>query len=313
MNAKNHSRNKIAFAAGIFARGACMGVADLVPGVSGGTIAFVSGIYDRLLAAVGAWSRPQPWRLLLRGNIAELWRFADGAFVFALLAGIVCAALALSGILHDMLETQLHLLLGFFLGLVLASAAAVALRMRAPGWIHFPLFLLGAAVGAAVLTLSPSGDFSPDLLALFFCGAAAICAMILPGISGSYILLILGAYPAVIAALKERDILTLAVFAAGCGLGLLLFARALTFLLRRWRDGMTAALVGVMLGAAPKLWPWKESAAGAKAILLPNVLPSDFSGDPQIALATTLGIAGALLVFGIDALSRMQARKTTGA
>ena len=311
MNAKNHSRAKLAFAAGIFARGACMGVADLVPGVSGGTIAFVSGIYDRLLAAVGAWSRPQPWKLLMRGKIPDLWRHADGVFVASLLAGIICAALALSGVLHNLLETRLHLLLGFFLGLVLASAAAVALRMRSPEWTHLPLFLFGAALGAAVLTLSPSGDFSPDLLALFFCGAAAICAMILPGISGSYILLILGAYPTVIAALKERDILTLSVFAAGCGLGLLLFARVLTFLLRRHRDGMTATLVGVMLGAAPKLWPWKESAAGAKAILFPNVSPSDFSGDPQIALTATLGISGALLVFAIDALSRTRTKTQT--
>ena len=286
-----------------------MGAADLVPGVSGGTIAFVSGIYDRLLAAVGAWSRPHPWKLLLRGRIAELWRAADGGFVLALLAGILAAALTLSAALHNLLETRLHLLLGFFLGLVLASAAAVALRMRAPKWIHLAPFAAGLALGAAILTLSPAGDFSPGPWALFLCGAAAICAMILPGISGSYILLILGAYPAVIAALKERDFFTLLIFAGGCGLGLLLFARLLTFLLRKFRDGMTAALVGIMLGAAPKLWPWKESTAGAKAILFPNVSPSDFSGDPQIAYAALLGAAGALAVFVIDAAARFHEKR----
>ena len=310
MNAK--SQGKAAFAAGMFARGACMGIADLVPGVSGGTIAFVSGIYDRLLAAVGMWSRPDPWKLLLRGRIPELWRVADGAFAAALLAGILAAALSLSGVLHRLLETQLHLLLAFFLGLVVASAAAVALRMRAPQWIHLPVFIAGILAGAAILSLSPSGNFSPDPPVLFLCGAAAICAMILPGISGSYILLILGAYPTVIAALKERDFFTLLVFAAGCGAGLLLFARALTFLLRKFRDGMTAALVGVMLGAAPKLWPWKESAAGAKAILLPNVLPSEFVGDPQILLAGLLAAAGALAVFAIDGIARMRERRRPG-
>ena len=304
MNAK--SQNKAAFAAGIFARGACMGIADLVPGVSGGTIAFVSGIYDRLLAAVGMWSRPDPWKLLLRGRIPELFRAVDGAFILILLAGILSAALALSGVLHHLLEARLHLLLAFFFGLVVASAASVALRMRAPQWVHLPVFAAGIALGLAILSLSPSGDFSPDLATLFFCGAAAICAMILPGISGSYILLVLGAYPAVIAALKERDIFTLLVFAAGCGLGLLLFARALAFLLRKFRDGMTAALVGVMLGAAPKLWPWKEAASGAKAILLPNVLPSEFIGDPQIPVAGLLAALGALLVFAIDGIARIR-------
>ena len=305
---KTKPPEKVEFAAGVFARGVCMGIADLVPGVSGGTIAFVSGIYDRLLSAVGAWSAPAPWQLLLRGKIRELWRLADGAFMCALLAGIAAAALAFSGPLHNLLETQLHLLLGFFLGLVLASAAAVALRMRAPAWTHLPLFAAGIALGAAILILSPAGDFSPGLLALFLCGAAAICAMILPGISGSYILLILGAYPAVIAALKERDFLTLLVFAAGCGLGLLLFARVLAFLLGKFRDGMTAMLIGVMLGAAPKLWPWKESTSGAKAILYPNTLPSDFSADPQIALTALLGILGALLVFAVDGIARKRER-----
>ena len=306
MNTK--PRNNLASAVGVFARGVCMGVADLVPGVSGGTIAFVTGIYDRLLAAVGLWSRPLPWNLLIRGKIPELWRVADGAFVLALLVGIVSAALAFSGLLHNLLETKLHLLLGFFLGLVLASAAAVALRMHSPKWAHLPVFAAGVALGAAILTLSPAEDFSPDRLTLFFCGAAAICAMILPGISGSYILLILGAYPAVIAALKERDILTLIVFAAGCGLGLLLFARLLTWLLRKYRDGMTAALAGIMLGAAPKLWPWKESAAGAKAILLPGVLPSQFPGDAQIAVVALLAILGALAVFAIDGAARMRGK-----
>lgn len=288
-----------------------MGIADLVPGVSGGTIAFVSGIYDRLLAAVGLWSGPRPWRLLLRGKLPELWRAADGGFVCALLAGIVAAALAFSGLLHNLLETRLHLLLGFFLGLVLASAAAVALRMRAPNWTHLPLFVVGAALGAAILTLSPTGNFAPGWLALFFCGAAAICAMILPGISGSYILLVLGAYPAVIAALKERDFATLLVFAAGCGLGLLLFARLLALLLNKFRDGMTALLVGVMLGAAPKLWPWKEATAGAKAILFPNTSPGDFPGDPQLVFTALLALAGAALVFVIDGAARRREQART--
>ena len=306
----NDAPEKIKSAAGIFARGVCMGVADLVPGVSGGTIAFVSGIYDRLLAAVGFWSGARPWKLLARGRVPELWREADGAFVFALLAGIAAAALSLSGTLHHLLETRLHLLLGFFFGLVAASAVAVAARMRRPEWKHFPLFVAGIALGLAVLSLSPSGDFSPGPAALFWCGAAAICAMILPGISGSYVLLVLGAYPAVIAALKERDVFIIAIFAAGCGVGLLLFARLLTALLRRYRDGMTAALVGVMSGAAPKLWPWKEAGApGAKAILRPNAAPSDFVGDPQVGMVVLLAALGAAAVFAIDALARMREKK----
>lgn len=273
-----------------------MGAADLVPGVSGGTVAFIAGIYDRLLAAVAAFSSAEMFRDAFALRFAAAWRRGDCGFLAALGAGIVCAIFSLGGVLHRLLETRAHLLLAFFCGLVAAAAAAAAGRMRAPASRHLAVFAGGAILGLAAATL-PSPEFAPSGAAFFFGGAIAVCAMLLPGISGSYILLVAGLYAPVIAALHSREWTTLFIFTAGCVCGLLAFARVLNFLLRRFHDGMLALLIGVMLGATPKLWPWKEQGAGIKIILQANVMPAAFAGDAQIGAAVLLAACGALLVF----------------
>lgn len=305
MQTKNENSEKKAFKehAGVFVRGFLMGAADLVPGVSGGTIAFISGIYSRLLNSLAAFSQLQFWRDLLRFNIAACWRRADATFLFALLAGILTAFAALSRVLHYLLESKAHLLLGFFFGLVAASVVVVAARLRRPTITHFLLIAAAAAVTAWLVTLSPAG-VGGSLPALFFGGVAAISAMLLPGISGSYILLILGLYPLVITALHERDWLPLVVLAGGCGIGIILFSRFLALLLRRWEAATLSVLIGVMVGAAPKLWPWKESGDGVKIILQKNVAPAEYTASSDVGFVLLLAFVGALLVWGVDRLSR---------
>ncbi len=302
-DSENPPRPSASAAAGIFARGFAMGAADLIPGVSGGTVAFISGIYARLLAAISVFSGAEIWRELLRGAIAPAWRRADGFFLAPLLAGILSAIVLLGGLLHYLLRHHAHLLLGFFFGMVVASAAAVALRLLRPRFLHLTLAFAGGAIAFAVVTVPPLGGGEPGMLFVFSGGAVAISAMLLPGISGSYLLLILGLYEKILSALHERDILLLLVFAAGCGAGLLAFARILTRILRRWHDGVISFLIGVMLGALPKLWPWK-TAGEEKTILRANVLPGDFSGDAQILFTAILALAGAGIVFLLHSISR---------
>ncbi|MBE8158794.1 MAG: DUF368 domain-containing protein, partial [Betaproteobacteria bacterium] len=270
--------------AGIFARGVCMGAADLVPGVSGGTVAFITGIYGRLLVAVGAFSSPPLFADVLRLDFASAWRRCDGGFLLALAAGILSAVALLGNLLHKLLDEHAHLLLAFFCGLVAASAAAAARRLQNPSPRHIAAAFCGAALALAAV-LAPPVVVEPSPPVIFLGGAVAICAMLLPGISGSYILLILGLYAHILDAVRNLQFLTLFIFAAGCAAGMLAFARLLSFMLRRWHDGMISFLTGVMLGALPKLWPWKEKAEGAKIILQPNVWPDGFLGDPQIFAA----------------------------
>ncbi|MDM5147731.1 DUF368 domain-containing protein [Candidatus Persebacteraceae bacterium Df01] len=285
---------------GIFLRGICMGAADLVPGVSGGTVAFITGIYQRLLAAISAFSSAALWRELLRFNISGTWQLADGKFLLALGAGILSAVVLFNRLLHYLLSEHTHLLLAFFCGLVLASAKLVARELHAPTARHWAIGIVGAVFTLMTITQLPAGSMTPTLPTLFIGGAVAICAMLLPGISGSYILLIAGLYGAVINAIHEREIIALLIFAIGCGCGLLLFSRLLSYLLHRWHDAIVSLLIGVMLGALPKLWPWKAHADGMKIILQPNVLPTVYESDPQIWAALALASLGAMLVLALQ-------------
>lgn len=294
---------------GIFARGMCMGAADIVPGVSGGTIAFISGIYTRLLSAIAVYTHPPFWQALRRLQIRQLWRLTDAPFVLTLVGGIITAALLLARLLKHWLETAPHLLLGFFLGLVAASIVTIACRLAArPSPRHYAAAVAAAAAAYFVTTLPPAAEAAPALPALFAGGAIAICAMILPGISGSYLLLLMGLYPTIITAVSERDLLPLAVFAAGCGMGLLLFARLLSTLVKRHTTATLMTLLGVMTGALPVLWPWKlATEPGLKLILQPNTTPAQFAAtaatDPQILLILFLAAAGAATVLAINAIA----------
>lgn len=280
-----------------------MGIADLIPGVSGGTIAFITGIYQRLLAAITVFSQPAWWQALLRLQWRRVWQLTDVYFLLALFGGILSAVLLFSKLLHYLLSMHAHLLLGFFFGLVLASIVAVSRRVHRIRAVHILLAAIATLLTLYTVSVDTLQPQNISKLALFAGGMVAICAMILPGISGSYILLILGLYPAVITAVHERDIVTLLVVAAGCGIGLLLFSRVLGALLKRFYTATMMVLVGIMIGASPKLWPWKEAGEGVKIILQKNVMPAEFAAAPDIALVSLLTVSGFLSVLALEWIS----------
>jgi len=242
---------------GIFLRGAAMGTADLVPGVSGGTVALITGIYPRLLGAVTSVDAAAI-RLLFQGQWSGLWRHVDGAFLLPLMLGIASAIFGLAGTLKVLLETQPLFVWSFFCGLVLVSSLSLIrteITRLTPTIVT--MALLGV-VAMLVLGLGPGVSFSQHSAGFFVAGLFGICAMILPGISGSFILLLLGMYGPIITAVADREAVPLLIFAAGCGVGLLSFSRFLSFVLSRARSATLALLVGFLLGSLVILWPWQE-------------------------------------------------------
>lgn len=300
----------------LYAKGLAMGAADVVPGVSGGTIAFISGIYDELLRSIARV--PEATLSLLRGRIRDAWQMANATFLLVLLCGIMTSILSFARLITYLMAQHPIPLWSFFFGLILVSTYVVGREIGRWNWTRVLSFVLGLAFAYWITVAAPM-QWASDLPTLFLAGAIAICAMILPGISGSFILLLLGLYSVVLGAVKELDLLVLAVFASGCLVGILSFARLLSWLLSRWRDLSLAFLTGLMLGSLNKVWPWKEvvswrlDSKGEQVPLLEsNLLPgqfADISGqDPQLLLAVVLAVGGIALVLGLEWLaSRLSA------
>ncbi|MDI6769955.1 MAG: DUF368 domain-containing protein [Anaerolineales bacterium] len=291
-------------------RGFCMGAADVVPGVSGGTVAFILGIYEDLINAIHAVNLD-----FIRRLVTLRWRAAfehfPWRFLLTLGLGIGAAIFTLAEGLNWALRHHPALVWAFFFGLVLASVFVVRKRVRrwTPG--AFALAAL-TAVGAYLLVgLTPAQ--TPDAFwSVFLSGAIAICAMILPGISGAFILVLLGKYQYLLNAIIHLDLLVLAVFMAGCVAGILSFARLLRWLFNHYHDLTVAALTGLMLGSLRKVWPWKETLetiTDRHGALIPireaNILPSAFT--PEAALAIGLALLGVGLVLGVEYAARRPA------
>lgn len=238
-----------------FFKGMAMGAADVVPGVSGGTIAFITGVYTRLINALGSIG-PDLLRVWREQGISGVWHRIDATFLVTLFAGILTSVVTLAGILKYLLENQPVLIGSFFFGLVAASV--VVLLREVPRWHITSYLLLGAGIIAAVLiSIVPGLQGSHGLWFMFFAGALAICAMILPGISGAFILLLLGAYHQVLAAVHEFDLVVLAVTGAGAVVGLLTFTHVLKWLFAHYYGAMMALLTGFVAGSLYKIWPWQ--------------------------------------------------------
>jgi putative membrane protein len=297
----------------IFVRGFCMGAADIVPGVSGGTIALVFGIYERLLdnvrlgaRAVGSLARLDP------SGVSRNLRAIEWEFLLPLLAGIGVALAALASLIEGLLETRPEEMAGLFFGLVAGSVvvAWLLLRDRTPSDLA-----VMAAVGAVTFVLLgfQSGPVSdPSLLAYFGAGAIAICAMILPGISGSFLLLMMGMYATVLGAVHDRtasDLVSLAVFAIGAVLGLALFSTALGWMLDRHHNRVLAVLIGLMIGSFRVLWPWPYGVG-----IISEVRGESISGTglewpaaDRLPVPTVLAVAAFVVVVG---MTRLAARGT---
>ncbi|WP_231756864.1 DUF368 domain-containing protein [Microbulbifer elongatus] len=297
---------------GIGARGLAMGAADVVPGVSGGTIAFITGIYQELLDSLSKIG-PQSVATLYKEGIAATWRQMNGSFLLALFAGILVSIFSLAKLISFLLENHPILVWGFFFGLILASTVPIARRVANWRWPSWMALIAGVALAILVSEMRPT-EIAATPYTLFFSGALAISAMILPGISGSFILLMIGIYPQVIAAVHQLQISALIWFAAGAGCGLLLFSRLLSWLMRRFPSVTLSFLVGVLLGSLKIVWPWKlaDSATGALinaklAPALANVSPWEFaevSGQPSYFMGSALAaMAAVVLVLSIEWLN----------
>ena len=238
-------------------RGFCMGVADIVPGVSGGTIALIFGIYNRLVANVrqGAGAIGRVLKLDIRGALDAL-KAVEWAFIVPLVAGLGVAVVALSHFIEDLLIDHPEPMAGLFLGLVAASVIIAWKMVSAWRTETYGLLAVVAVASFFILGFQTGTITNPSPAQFLGAGAIAICAMILPGISGSFLLLMLGMYVPLLGAVNEREIPDVAVFAVGAVIGLALFSTLLSWLLERHNDRVLAALVGLMIGSVRVLWPW---------------------------------------------------------
>ncbi len=239
----------------LYTKGLGMGAADIVPGVSGGTIAFITGIYEELINSLRSFT-PKNFKLLFSGGIKTFWKAINGNFLVAVVLGIGTSLISLAKVVLYMLNTHPVVTWSFFFGLIVISTISVLKTIRKTTMPVFIGFGVGAVI-AYLITISSAAQTPNDLWFIFVCGAVAICAMILPGISGSFILLLMGKYEYILNALNGFKIAILAVFASGAIIGLLSFSHFLSWLLRKYHDVTVALLAGFMCGSLNKVWPWK--------------------------------------------------------
>lgn len=241
---------------GIFFRGVAMGASDIVPGVSGGTMAFIFGIYEELINSIKIIGQRQFIDAVLHLRIRELLSLINWWFLLPLGFGIVTAIFAFSGLLEYFLTNQPVYIWSFFFGLILASVIVIGRRIQKWSWVIIAALFLGAVGTYFLVSLVPAQ--TPDTWWFFLLtGALASCAMILPGISGAYILVMLGKYQTVLSAVNQRDFLTLGLIAVGAFIGLVTFAQILSWLFKRYPDMTVAVLIGLLIGSLRKIWPWK--------------------------------------------------------
>lgn len=291
-------------------KGIGMGAADVIPGVSGGTIAFITGIYEELVGAIRSFDLTA-LRLFLRFDLRGFWRHIDGSFLFSVLAGIGISIFSLAKLMKYLLESYPIFVWSFFFGLIVASSWLVAREVKR--WSVGPLVALAAGAAAAYLITALSPATTPDAWwFILLSGAVAVCAMILPGISGAFILLLLGKYAYIIGAVSAFDLPVLLLFAVGAVVGIVSFSHLLSWLLAKHHGATVALLTGFMVGSLNKIWPWKEvveTYTDSRGEVLPlverNVLPEAYSalhrGEPAlVGWAVAFAAAGFLLIWGVE-------------
>lgn len=304
-------QNKVGLQWRIVITGMMMGAADLVPGISGGTVALLTGIYGRLLAAISGVDLSFA-KLLARGQIVAAWRYLDGGFLVNLGLGIGTSLLLLSKLISWLLMVQPLLMWSLFLGLILVASWLLLKELRAHNSLRLSWLLLGVVVSVSLAKMpvlaSVDGFVGWGYLWLMAAGALAISAMILPGISGSFILLMIGVYPYLIGRLAALDMQVIVVFALGCGIGLLTFSRLISYLLSHYMATVMSLLTGLMIGSAVKLWPWKytityrlNSSGQEVPLQQENLLPWSYSQitglDHQLVTSLLVFLLAAALVF----------------
>lgn len=290
----------------LFLRGAAMGTAEVVPGVSGGTIALLVGIYERLIESIRTIGSPAVWEIFRKGGIPRFWKAIDGNFLVSLLLGMATAILLFSHVITLLiLHYPVHVWAAFF-GLIVASIWLVG---RGVHWGLTACAMAAAGIAAGYfISTAGTGSLPAGPLGLIIGGAVAICAMILPGISGSFILLLLGRYHEVMGAVASLDFIVLLPFASGAIIGLLAFSHLLSWLLKRFHNSTIALLTGFMAGAIVKVWPWRD-AVGSAASIDKAISPAAYAaehGTAHMAAAITIAAIACVLVL---ALAHLENRK----
>lgn len=297
-------------------KGFGMGAANVVPGVSGGTIALLTGIYGEVIATLNAIISPTPWKMLLKGQFLPFWKHIHGNFLLSLLVGIVISVFSLAKLVTYVMEWYPVQTWAFFFGLIIASSVYMLFDVEKWKLVDVLWTVLGVIVGVLLCTLSPARTTDACWF-VFLCGAIALCTMILPGISGSFVLVILGKYEFLMTAISQLNWAGLAFFFGGGVIGLLAFAKFLHWLLERYGRQTMLVLIGFVLGSLVKVWPWNDMTAVAKANFLSDGLLPDaaqsaaeaISGfgvqtEMHIAGAVVWAIAGLALVWVLETLSR---------
>lgn len=284
-----------------------MGAADVVPGVSGGTIAFISGIYEELITSINNINLSL-FNTLRKEGIKAFWTQLNGNFLVALFLGIAISVVSLAKLISWLLIHQPVLLWSFFFGLVIASVIIVGKAIEKWNLGTITIFIIGVLSAYFITTLPPSAH-TDSLPFLFLSGALAVCAMILPGISGAFILVLLGSYKTILDAVHEKDFIIIATVGFGAIIGLLSFAKILKWMFNNYKNITLSLLTGFILGSLNKIWPWKKvletKTYGDKIITVKeaNVSPFSFDGDPQLLFAIGLGIFGFLVIFILEKLA----------
>lgn len=296
----------------LFLKGVAMGAADVVPGVSGGTIAFISGIYEKLIHSIKSLT-PAKLLVLKQQGFRDFWKAINGTFLTVLGSGVLASIISLAHLITWLMKTYPEMLWSFFFGLVISSAILIFKqleRINAPAVISI---LVGFFLAWNLNKITPTTATDPNLFMVFASGSVAICAMILPGISGAFILLILGMYEYVIEALKTIQMDVVVVFALGCGMGLILFSRLLSVMFLHMRNTTLALLTGFMLGSLNKIWPWKltlETTTDRHGQIVPliqeNISPLSYEAlttqNPFLWQGALLMIGAFILVGGLEKL-----------
>lgn len=290
-------------------KGMAMGAADVVPGVSGGTIAFISGIYEELLNSISSFNFSLI-HVFKNEGFKSVWIKVNGNFLVSLFVGILISVLSLAKLIESMLENHPIVIWSFFFGLVLASVIYIGKQITKWTKGSFLCLILGAILAFYITTLNPMVSANSSTWFLFFAGMIAICAMILPGISGSFILVLLGAYKPVLNALNTKDFVSIIIFLVGAVLGLLSFSRILKWLFSTYKNYTLATLTGFIIGSLNKIWPWKETISwrtNSKGIEVPfntaSVSPFSFEGDSQLLISIFLMLIGFGLIILLEKLA----------
>lgn len=289
-----------------------MGAADVVPGVSGGTIAFITGIYEELINSIKSVNFSS-LKLLFHGKIKDFWNAVNGTFLLSLLSGIFISVLSLAKLLKFLLENYPVLIWSFFFGLIVASAILVAKSIKKWDAGSVVAGIAGIVIAYWITVISPA-EANTSYPFIFMSGAIAICAMILPGISGSFILVLLGMYKFILGAVSDLKILVVLTFMAGAGIGIVAFSNVLSWLLRKYHNLTIALLAGFMVGSLNKVWPWKQVTetfvdrhGEIRPLVEQNVLPTNFAEltgqSAMLGAAIGLAVLGFLFILIIEKMT----------